>query len=245
MGLLAVLATPGSAFAGRSNYGWLYGTDVLPERGAEMMSWVSEENNRDPNHAAETRWWVGPAIGITDQLELMLPVQISWLRADRIPPHTAMDRWGAELRYRFVTQDPVDAPALVPLLRVAVSRSILDREQWLPEADFVLSYDHGDIQVLADLGTYAEITTCSGRTKCDSTHFEVHPGIGASVRATGDLRFGAEVHAELNVDDSPGSWAVAGPNLAWTHGRTWLSAVYGIGLYGIRDAPRVQWGIAF
>ena len=39
--------------------------------------------------------------------------------------------------------------------------------------------------------------------------------------------------------------AAVGPNLAWSHGRTWLSAAYGIGIYHIRDAPKLNWGIAF
>jgi hypothetical protein len=240
-----VLVAPASAYAGRTYYGWLYGTEVIPERGAELMTWVSEQNDQEPNHATETRWWIGPLIGITDQLELALPVQIAWDRADRVAPHTAWDRWGAELRYRFVTQDPVDAPPLAPLLRVALYRSILDREKWIPEADFVVSFEQGRVQVLADLGAYAELVTCSGRSNCDSTHFEAHPGAGFSVRATGDLRLGAEIHAELPLDHGGDGWAAAGPNLAWSHGRTWLSASYGIGFYGIRDAPKVQWGIAF
>jgi hypothetical protein len=239
------VSAPAPAHAGRSYYGWLYGTDVVPERGAELMTWVSEQNDQQPDHMVETRWWVGPLIGITDQLELALPVEVSWDRADHIPPHSAFDRWGAELRYRLVTQDPVDAPRLVPLVRVALYRSILDREAWIPEADVVLSYEQGRVQALADLGLYAELVTCSDRQNCDSTHFEVHPGVGISVRAAGDLRFGAEVHAELPLDHGGDGWAVAGPNLAWSHGRTWLSGSYGIGVYGIRDAPRVQWGIAF
>lgn len=245
LALLVVLAWPGVASAGRTYYGWLYGTEVMPERGVELQSWISEQNDQDPDHFVETRWWIGPAIGITDQLELALPVEIAWDRASDEKPHTAFDRYGAELRYRFVTQDPVDAPALVPLLRVGIERAVLDRETWLPQADLVLSYEEGRVHVLADLGGYAELTTCSGRTACDSTHFEIHPGAGVSILAVGQLRFGAEIHAELSVDGAPGSWAIAGPNLAWSHGRTWLSAAYGIGVYGIRDAPKVQWGIAF
>jgi len=35
--------------------------------------------------------------------------------------------------------------------------------------------------------------------------------------------------------------------MAWSHGRTWLAAAYGFGFgeLGIRNAPRIQWGIAF
>jgi len=243
--VLVLLATPEAAFAGRTYYGWLYGTEVLPERGAELMTWVSEENDvHDAGHASETRWWVAPLIGITDQLELALPVEVAW---DRFTdPNTGatrtfngLDRYGAELRYRFVSQDPVDAPPLVPLVRVAVKRLVTTdgRSMVSPEGDVVVSYEQGDLHVLADLGGYAELTG-------DKQHFELRPGAGVSVRTIGDLRFGAEIHAELTLDDG-GSWAIVGPGMAWSHGRTWLTAMYGIGFYGIRDAPKVQWGIAF
>jgi hypothetical protein len=240
---LALVATPATASAGRTFYGWLYGTEVMPERGAELTNWIAETNAQDPDNASETRWNISAAIGITDQLELQLPVQIAWDRANDVKPHTAFDRWGAELRYRFVSADPEDAPPIVPLLRVAVLRSVLDRETWIPQVDFVVSYEQGRVHVLADLGGYAELTTCSGRTNCSNSEVELQPGAGFSIRAVGDLRFGAEFHAERPTDG--GGWAVAGPNVAWSHGRTWLSAAYGIGITGIRDAPRLQWGIAF
>ena len=73
----------------------------------------------------------------------------------------------------------------------------------------------------------------------------LRPGAGVSFKAVGDLRFGAEVFAEINIDSKATSWAAAGPNLAWSHGRFWLSAAFGIGLYHVDTAPRVQWGIAF
>jgi len=234
-----LLATPATASAGRTYYSWLYGTEVLPERGAELMTWVAEQNDvTDQSHLAETRWWVSPLIGITDQLELALPVEVAWDRAGGRTT-SGLDRYGVELRYRLVTQDPVDAPPLVPLVRVALKRIVTTdgRSTASPEADIVVSYEQGNVHVLADLGGYGEISS-------DAHHFEVRPGAGISVRTIGDLRLGAEVHAELTLDQG-GSWAIVGPGMAWSHGRTWLSAMYGIGFYGIKDAPKVQWGIAF
>lgn len=239
--MLAVLVmAPASASAGRTFYGWLYGTEVMPERGAEAQSWIAEENNlKDEGHLTTSEWWVSPLVGINDQLELALPVALTWFQGDDTNgPHTTLDRYGAELRYRLVSSDPVDAPPLVPLVRVAAYRMVGEpRDTWVPEADLVVSYQEGIVHVLADLGGYGEISP-------NGTHFEVRPGAGVSIQAIGDLRFGAEVHAELTLD-SGGSWAVVGPNFAWSHGRTWISGTYGIGFYGIRDAPKVQWGIAF
>jgi hypothetical protein len=236
--LFGLILVPATAHAGRDFYGWLYGTEVIPERGAEIATWVAEENRKpDAMNESRTEWWVAPLIGVTDQLELALPVQIAWTYNDTGAPRTFFDNYGIEARYRLVTQDPVDAPPLVPLVRVAVKRLVTQRETVRPEADFVVSYQSGRLHVLADVGGFAEI---SGKTH----HFEVHPGAGVSVQAVGDLRLGAEIFAAFSLD-SGASWAAAGPNLAWTHGRTWLSAAYGIGFYGIRDAPKVQWGIAF
>ncbi len=237
--LLALLLAPASASAGRTFYGWLYGTEVMPERGVEAASWIAEENNlKDEAHLSQTEWWVSPLVGINDQLELALPVAMTWFDSDTTGTHSTIDRYGAELRYRFVTQDPVDAPPLVPLVRIAAYRMVAEpRDTWAPQADVVVSYQAGIVHVLADLGGYAEISP-------GNQHFEVRPGAGVSIQAIGDLRFGAEVHAELTLDEG-GSWAVVGPNVAWSQGRFWVSGTYGIGIYGIRDAPKVQWGIAF
>lgn len=239
-----MVAAPGSAHAGRTFYGWLYGTEVMPERGAELMTWMSEENglNHEANRS-QTEWWLGPLIGVTDQLELALPVEMTWSRSD-VPgsAHTSLDKLGVEARYRFVTQDPVDAPALVPLLRVAVKRLVVQRDTIRPEIDLVTSYQTGRVHALVDLGMIGEISA-------DKHELEFHPGAGVSVEAVGDLRLGVEVFAELAVDTLSSkdgeSWAVIGPNFAWSHGRTWISATYGIGIYHIKDAPKVQWGIAF
>jgi hypothetical protein len=245
-----ILLTCGTAHAGRTFYGWLYGTEVLPERGAEAASWIAEENDiQDEDHVSETRWWVAPLIGINDQLELAIPAEIAWTRSDGQPGHTAFDRYGAELRYRLVTQDPVDAPPYAALVRVALKRSITERQAVIPEADFVASYQTGIVHVLADVGMYGELASECPRgnptcTSDDKRHFEVRPGAGFSIQAVGDLRFGGEVHAELTLDQG-GNWAVVGPNMAWSHGRFWMSATYGIGIYGIKDAPKIQWGLAF
>jgi hypothetical protein len=239
--LIAVLAAaPGEAHAGRTFYGWLYGSEVMPERGVELQSWITEENF---DGRAETNWLVGPQVGITDQLELGMPLEIDWERVDPtmgMPGFVAtkFSRFGVEARYRFVTQDPVDAPALAPLVRVGVKRLIGNRDGVRPEADLVVSYETGIVHVLVDLGFVAEIDS-------DDQTYKFRPGAGVSFLAVEDLRFGAEVFAELSSEG--GSWVIAGPNLAWTHGRFWLSSAFGIGLVQdrIKSAPRIQWGIAF
>lgn len=236
----ALVAAPGSAHAGRTFYGWLYGSEVMPERGAELQSWITELNFEN---RVETNWLFGAQVGVTDQLELGFPLEIDWSRdtdpaTGMVSASTRFARYGIEARYRFVTQDPVEAPAFAPLLRVGVKRLILDRDAVQPEADFVISYETGVVQVLADLGFVAQVGP-------DVQEFQFRPGLGVSVLAVADLRFGAEALAELR--SAGNSWVIAGPNLSWTHGRFWVSGVFGIGLVQdrIKTAPRVQWGIAF
>ena len=240
---MALLLAPGTAHAGRTFYGWLYGTEVMPERGAEIQTWVSEENDVGPeDHARETSWWIGPAIGITDQLELVMPVQFTWersgLKSDPPSAHTLLDNYGVELRYRLVTQDPVDAPAFAPLVRVAVKRDVRNPSAIQPEADLVTSYQTGIFHALVDLGAIVNVSA-------DTTHVEFRPGAGVSIEVAPSLRFGGEVFASLTTDSGYGNWVTVGPNMAWSHGRSWVSASFGIGVKDIKNTGRLQWGIAF
>jgi hypothetical protein len=95
---------PGSAAASRTFYGWLYGTEVMPERGVELQSWILEENDLGKTSAHESLFWWGALIGVTDQLELALPLEMTWSEAagvDRASCSAVRPR----ARYRFVSQD--------------------------------------------------------------------------------------------------------------------------------------------
>jgi hypothetical protein len=235
--LVVACLLPRSAHAGRSFYGWFYGTEVMPERGVELQTWIFEENDKYGTHAKETGLWLGTVVGVTDQLELTLPLELEWLTDDTRTTFT-LRRFGIEARYRFASQDAAEAPPVVPLIRVAAKRDVSVRDLVRLEAEGTLSYDMGPLQAVADLGFVSEITP-------SITHNELRPGVGLSVRATTELRVGAEVYSELSFNSQSESWATIGPNLAWTHGRFWLSGVFGIGIYHVRTAPRVMWGIAF
>lgn len=242
--LLLACVLPRTAQAGRSFYGWLYSTEVVPERGVELQTWIQDENDKYSTRNKETWLAWGPLVGITDQLELGLPVELEW--ADTIQPGMpptekvsfTFKRFGIEARYRLASPDPVDAPVLVPLVRVAVKRDVTARSDVRVEGDAVMSYQARGVQVLADLGVSGDISS-------STSHLEVHPGAGISVLATSELRVGAEFYAELSLDSRSESWATAGPDLSWTHGRFWFSGAFGIGVYHVQVAPRVIWGIAF
>lgn len=235
----AVLLAPGAALAGRTPYGWLFGTEVMPERGAEIQTWITEENHKDPD-AHENVWGIQALIGVTDQLELAFPLEIVWTDSDTTNPNTAWKRYGVEARYRFVSGDPVDAPPFAPLARLAVKRDVTVRNTTIVEANLVASTvtPTGSVMALVDLGIVGAISP-------DDQTFEARPGAGVSFKIVGDLRLGAEVFAHLSFDDADARWVAAGPNLAWSHGRSWVSAAFGIGLYQIATAPALQWGIMF
>jgi hypothetical protein len=235
-----VLAAPAVASAGRTQYGWLFGTEVMPERGAELQTWIDEENGRGPADAHSTTWGFTALVGVTDQLELSLPLEFQWRDSDANEPTFTFNEYGIEARYRFVSSDPVDAPPFAPLARLAVKRNVTTRDAVVVEADFVASTTtgSGSVHALIDLGVTAGLTK-------DEQEIELRPGAGVSFKAVGDLRLGAEAFGEFNLEESSASWAAVGPNLAWSHGRFWLSAAFGIGVYHIETAPRVQWGIAF
>lgn len=212
----------------------------MPERGAELQTWIDEENGRDPSDIHRTTWGFQALVGVTDQLELALPLEFLWRDSDLSEPSFTFSQFGVEARYRFVSSDPVDAPPFAPLVRVAVQRDVIVRDLVLVEADLVASTttESGSVHALVDLGVSAGLTP-------DDQIFVLRPGLGVSFKVVGDLRLGAEAFAELNLESKATSWAAAGPNLAWSHGRFWLSAAMGIGIYHIETAPRVQWGIAF
>jgi hypothetical protein len=65
------------------------------------------------------------------------------------------------------------------------------------------------------------------------------------VLAVGDLRLGVEGLADIDLKDTDRKWFAVGPDLAWTHGRLWISAALPIGLDNIEVAPRIGWGIGF
>jgi len=235
----AMVAAPGVATAGRRHLAWSQGTEVLPERGYELESWIVDELGVGDADLDQTRLGWAVSIGVTDQLELRLPAEVSWSRANGDPAaRTTIEGYGAEARWRLVSSDLVDAPALVPLLRVAVLHQANERSAARVEADAVLSYQRDRVLALADLGVGAVL-----RRGADD--YVVRPSGGISVLVTGDLRLGAEIHAELNVRGAGEDWLAAGPTLAWTHGRGWLTLTAGIGVFGISATPRLDWGIAF
>lgn len=244
--LLATCLLSGTAHAGRSFFGWLQGTEVMPERGVELQNWIVEENDRyvtaQSRDSQYTSLWIAPVIGATDHLELLFPSEFEWVAGPNDNPHFTWKRYGAGARYRFVSQDTVEAPPLVPLLQAQIKRDVTERKLTRLELSGSLSYEVGRMLALVEVGYIGEY---SGDTAKAPNHNEIRPAVGVSISVTDELRLGAEYYSELTFDTVTKSWAAIGPDLSWTHGRFWISGAFGIGLYQVHTAPRVMWGIAF
>lgn len=242
--LIAVCVPPRPAHAGRNVYGWLNGTEVLPERCVELQTWIWDENDKYGRRNRETWILWGPTVGVTDQLELSLPVELAWTStvSTTEPPVDVVaftfKRFGLEARYRFASPDPVEAPPLVPLLRLAVKRDVTSRDSVRVEGNAVLTYTAGATQVVVDAGIVGDVRQVT-------QHFEARGGGGLSVAVVEDIRLGAELYSEISLDQGSESWASAGPTVSWTHGRFWLSGNVGYGLYHVKVAARLLWGVAF
>ena len=241
--VLLALLVPATAHAGRSFYGWLNDTDVMHERGVELQNWIEETNHNDlDNGRSVTTWGVAPFVGITDQLELALPVEVVWFGKTGGNAGTSFTNFGAQLRYRLVTTDPEDKPPFAPLLHVDARRLTYNRDAVEGRVGVSASYESGIVHALADVTFLTEID--------DENEYALAPGAGVSIEVADDIRVGAEVFAHLSFNDpatpgAPKNWLIAGPNASWTHGRFWITGTFAIGLQNIGTAPRVVWGIAF
>jgi len=237
---LVICSFAPSVQAGRRRFGGSYDTETVPQRGVELETWVSEQTGAAP--LAALRWMT--VFGLTDELELALPVEIVWRDLpDPMPNRTAFEAWGLEARWRLAPADPVEAGAFVPLMRLGVFRRVLERRTVEVEGNvvFSLALDAARLYAVLDLGGRLVVTE-------DDSALTGIVGTGLAVAATEDLRFGLEVLFEHHtLVDATTSWIAAGPNLSLTHGRLWLAASLAIGLSSEAPnfLPRVLWGIAF
>ncbi len=227
--LALLVASPASA--GRTLYGWLPQTDTLPDGAMELQTSLYEHDNLGPYHERATFLAWTPAVALRPCLELAFPIELATITADDAMPWSGVSRYGAELRYRFLPRSqPLHAVA-----RFGLSRNVEIQSQVRTEAGIAASYDLDRVQIAASLGGVLDINF-------GHLHEELRPGIGASARVVEQLRLGAELYAQLSRDDTVPSWAVIGPDVAWSRGRFWLSGAFGIGVKNVTAAPRLDLG---
>ena len=213
-------------------YAWLPQIDTLPDGTMELETSLYEHDNLGPFHERSTFLALTPSVALCTCLELAFPITLATITADDASPSSGINRYGAELRYRFL---PHSSP-LHAVARFGLSRYVPIQSQVRTEAGVAASYDVDRVQIAADLDGVLDVNF-------GHPHAELRPSLGASVRITDELRLGAELHAELSHDDTAPSWAALGPDVAWARGRFWLAGAFGIGIEHITAAPRLNIGM--
>jgi hypothetical protein len=232
---LALLTYASAASAGRSYFGWLYGTETLPQRGVELEAWIQEENVRDDE---TTLFWWAPVVGVTDRIEIAIPIALE-LGVTPTATTFGIDRFGLEARFKLTNPDPVEGGPFHVLIRFAAFRQATDRGMARLEVGAVFSLDVGRVRMSIDAEGNVRVGTGPFQT-------ELEPAAGVSVRIYDQFRLGVEAASSLEMlGDNPGRWVAVGPDLSWTYGRFWASGAFLIGVYGIITAPRINFGVAF
>lgn len=233
--LLVGCLLPLSAQAGRRPFLWVYDTEVVPERGVELETWVTDFVRRTPTDS-RVLWWA-PVLGVTDRLELALPVEIGWTQAKDV---TQLLDYGVDLRYRLANPDRVESGPIVPLLRLGAYRLARGPEVLRLEGDLVLAVDLGSRVHLALNG--------GGRYGVRGEHWTTAYGAGLAFAATDELKLGAEFFA-MAPYETPGAkpFSTLGPTVGWTHGRMWITAGVLAGLTedSVRWMSRLLWAVAW
>ncbi len=150
---------------------------------------------------------------------------------------TSIESYGLSLRWRLAPNDPEESGPLVPLLRVAVKRPTNHKLTWQIEANAVLSYDVGKLHSAVDLGWV-------GITGDDSRHWLSYAA-GVVWGEQSGLRVGGEVFGELALSSKAKTFTMVGPDIGWTHGRSWLTLglLLGVSEKAPDWMPRLMWAI--
>ena len=226
-----LLSVPAPADAGRRRLGWSSDTDLLPQRGAELEWWLYERIEGDHTEAFLATYGV---VGLLDTVELAFPIELSWDDEEG----TALEGYGVEARWRLAPADPAKVGPVIPVVHAGVRR-LVRRETARLDAGLVVSFDLGArLRVLVDVD--AAVRTDSG------DGFLIYGG-GPSFAVTQDVFIGAELYGVMAFDDPDQAWLSAGPTVAVTHGRFWLTATFPVGLMARAPdfVPRLIWAMAF
>ena len=232
--VLSIAIFANHADAGRALYGWLPSTDTVPDGAIAIESSIFERDDLGPTHERASVLVLAPVVGISDRFELALPFELASLTAIDVASGPAFSKFGIEARYRFAPRDA----SWVPLARLAAVRDVAIRTELRAETELGVAYQRGRLHAELDAGLVAEFNI-------GHLHTESRFGVGASIQIDTCLRLGGELHGEVAFDSASTSWAVIGPNLAWTHRRFWLAGALDIGVRAITAAPRINWGMTW
>lgn len=244
----ALLLSSAPAEAGRRPFIWVWDTEVLHEREMEIEQWIWEM--KKPN-GMEVAWlWWAPIVGITDQLELAIPIEAAWWWSPNAATgvwqtDTRLETWGLSLRYRLAENDRDEAGPVVPLVRFGVKRLLPngklpngERDSWQLEGNAVVSFDDGPLHTTVNIGGFYRPT--SGAAWLTYSW-------GIAWAATDNLRLGGEVFGEWILSGARKDVTMVGPDVGWTHGRGWFTVgcLIGVSEFAATYMPRLIWAIKF
>lgn len=229
---LAAALWPLCADAGRRPFFWVYDTEVVPDRGVELEQWVWERRYPKALKLDMSSVWWAPVVGVSDHLEVALPIEWFWVQGQG----SNIDTAGVDLRYRFLDPDPEKAGPVVPLVRAGVKR--LFRSQVTQgELNLVLSVDAATwLHFAFDVG---------GVIRSDGELWGTF-ATGASAKLSESWRGGVEALSEV-FEQPDKSFVMLGPDVSYSLGRFWFTGGVLIGLN--RTAPKVMprmiWAVGF
>ena len=234
--LIALGLLAGSAHAGFRTSAWSFDTRTVPERQAELELWITQLVSGPDGATGTTAVLLAPVIGITDQLELAIPLTAEYARATDA---TQLTSWGIDARYRILPARP--GQRFSPLIRAGARRLVAKDDAFRLSADLVLGIDPMPrLHIVLNAGV-------STITKPKTIVAEYSAGIFYAV--ADDIRLGVDAFGtqELSAPGPTDGWFAAGPGVSLSHGRFWVAASVPFGITSkAPDAmPRLIWALAF
>lgn len=234
LALLAMLLGPRDAFGGPRPYAYVQGIDSLSESGIELENWFSADKSRAPGPAA-WNWWLGPVVGVSDQLEVGLFAIFNQAAANGSTPST-LNLSSLRLQVSYLLAPKGEWPIDLKI-RGEVGQPIAD-PSYTAWVSAVASRDFGPLNLTGEVGSWLKFDD-------DEIYSYFVWALASSVDAGGGVRIGGELNSDTKIGVP--TRISAGPSIAYGTGRLWLSANMGLGL--TTEAPKVRGrlilGIAF
>jgi len=237
---------PANAFAGRRPFLLAYDTEIIPEGDVELEQWLWSESKIPARPSVPARYWIywSPVFGMSNHVELLLPVQISASSTS-----TNLQMLSAEVRYRFFPRE--QEGGFQALLRASVHQTVFPRST-PSSAELGLAASYGkasQLHLTVNVGLDAALPWPEHLARPIILEYAA----GAAYPIIGnELRLSAEFYGEIGLRETSDTVGrhFAGGAIAWTRGRVWITAGMLFGLTGISDTtprymPRLIWAVAF
>jgi hypothetical protein len=235
LGVALTCAMTSDALAGARPYAFTQGVDSLPENDVELESWFTADTPRAGGSGWD--WWLGPVVGITDQLEVGLFAIAQQLAptADMAPPPFVLNSLRLQVTYLLAPKAewPVDVR-----MRAELRQPIVAGEVYATWLSAIVAKDFAKLNVTANVGSYLEFDGGPGK------YFQY--GLGASYELLRGLRGGGELFGDGEYSDASHDHFI-GPSVAFGRGRLWFAGTLGFGLdqASSKRRGRLVVGVAF